>query len=449
MKPRNKHERRIVELSSTLRPLTDEHKQWAIEKSFVGSVARSRNTLFCLECGSSWKEENSLHTNIAGCTCPECVTELKIRPETSGPLYTDMEYMAFLNVKDGFQVVRIAKCYKYMKKSQKPRYFVDEVLQQWINESGNLTIMAKNLMGQSAYIDTWIHTSDLSIKNQNTAWYGENSAYSVNPYLVHSKRQVIPILKRNGFKGKFHGLSPRRLFLNLINSTYAETLIKAKQFRLLQAHCIDGGRRTTKYWNTIKICIRNGYVVKSPDDWFDMLSLLAHFEKDLLNPKYVCPADLHKAHNYWVFKKQTQDKKKKDAERRATVQKAQKKYQKSHGRFIGLEFSSGDITVKFLSHVQQFIDAGDLLHHCIFTNEYYKKEKSVCFGAYHKDTLVETVEFDLVEKRINQSRGKNNNPTEFNGQIVDLVMSNVVKILNHGNPKRNPKSLQGQQRCSA
>jgi hypothetical protein len=39
----------------------------------------------------------------------------------------------------------------------------------------------------------------------------------------------------------------------------------------------------------------------------DTVRLLDHFDKDLLSTKYVCPDDLHKAHNKLVAKKRTQD----------------------------------------------------------------------------------------------------------------------------------------------
>lgn len=453
MKPRNKHERRIVELSSALRPLTDEQKQWAQDKAFSGYVVRSRRSLYCLECGAKWKEENSLHLNILKvCTCPECDKELKFREGPNETHYMDAEYMAFISVKNDFQVIRIAKCHKHMKKKLAARYCISEVLQQWIDPNGNLTVMAKSINGQSFYRDSWIDSSELSIKNtigSNNTYDYRGSAYNVSPYLVHPKRKILPIIKRNGFKGHFYGISPRRLFLNLIHSAYSETLLKAGQIELLKIHCYDGGRNTTKYWNSIKICIRNGYIVKNPSDWFDTLSLLDRFGKDLLNPKYVCPPILRKSHDYWVEKKRLQDKRKKDEDRRARIQSAQKRYYKTHGKYIGLEFTSEDITVKFLKHVQQFADTGDKLKHCIFTNEYYEKKESVCFAAYHNQILVETVEFSPESMKVIQSRGQNNLPSPHHDKIMALVNENALNIRNYGKSKRRPESFQGQQRDSA
>lgn len=430
MKARNKYERRIVELSSALNPLTEEQKNWAIEKSFFGSVARSRKTLFCLECGSSWREENSLHTNIAGCICPNCNKDLKIRMEPTSTVYSDKEYMAFLDVIDGFQVIRIVKCIKFMRKRFSSEISVDEVLQQWIDENGKTTIMAKNLLGQTAYVDTWINSSELSIKNSSSQYL----AYSVKPYLVHPKIKVIPIIKRNGFKGNFHHIAPRKLFSNLINNPIAETLIKAKEYNLLKYYCAEP-RYINRFWNSIKICIRNVYKIKNPGDWFDMLILLEFFGKDLSNPKYICPSNLHKAHQYWVEKKRIWQKKKTDRERFEKIQDAQIEYKQTHGKYFGLQFQEKDITIKFLKTIQEFAEAGDILKHCIFENEYYENKHSLCFVAYYKNKLVETIEFNINTIRIEQSRGLNNKRSNYNAQIVQLIESNTDKIIQTINKK--------------
>jgi hypothetical protein len=433
MKPRNKYERRIVELSSALKPLSNNQINWAKENSFDYSVARSRNSLYCLECSANWKEENRLHTDLVGCICPNCNKDLKIRKEPTSIVYSDKEYMAFIDVIDGFQVIRIVECIKFMRKKYSSEISVDEVLQQWIDQNGKVAIMAKNLLGQSAYADTWISSSELSIKDSNT-YYGEKMAYSVNPYLVHPKIKVIPIIKRNGFKGNFHHIAPRKLFSNLINNPVAETLIKAKEYNLLKYYCAEP-RYTNHFWNSIKICIRNGYKIKNPGDWFDLLILLEFFGKDLSNPKYICPINLHKAHQYWVEKKRLWQKRKTDRERLEKIQEAQLKYEQSHSKYFGLQFSEKDITIKFLKNVQDFAVAGDILKHCIFENEYYEKKNSLCFASYYKNQLVETIEFNIEEIRVEQSRGLNNKASNYNNQIIQIIESNKSKIIETINKK--------------
>lgn len=435
MKPRNKYERRIVELSSALKPLSDIQIKWAKDNSFDYSVARSRNSLYCLECAADWKEENRLHTDIAGCICPNCNKDLKIRREPTSTVYSDKEYMAFLDVINGYQVIRIVECIKFMRKKYSSEISVDEVLQQWIDENGKTTIMAKNLLGQTAYVDTWINSSELSIKNSSSQYYGEHLAYSVNPYLVYPKKKVIPIIKRNGFKGNFHEISPRKLFSNLINNPIAETLIKAKEYNLLKYYCAEP-RYINRFWNSIKICIRNGYKIKNTSDWFDMLILLEFFGKDLSNPKYICPSNLHKAHQHWVEKKRIWQKKKTDRERLEKIQEAQIEYEQTHGKYFGLQFKEKDITIKFLKTIQEFAEAGDILKHCIFENEYYEKEHSLCFAAYYKNQLVETIEFNINRIRVEQSRGLNNKRSNYNSQIVQLIESNTDSIIEAINKKQ-------------
>jgi hypothetical protein len=86
----------------------------------------------------------------------------------------------------------------------------------------------------------------------------------------------------------------------------AETFLNQPNWLLVE-YFNSKEQQINRYWNSIKICIRNNYQIKDATIWFDTVRLLDHFDKDLLSTKYVCPDDLHKAHNKLVAKKRTQD----------------------------------------------------------------------------------------------------------------------------------------------
>ena len=68
------------------------------------------------------------------------------------------------------------------------------------------------------------------------------------------------------------------------------------------------------------------------------------------------------------------------------------------------------------------------MHHCVFGADYYLNEDSLIFSATIGGKRVETVEFDLKQQRVVQSRGKCNENTEYHDRIVSLVNSNADSI---------------------
>ena len=45
--------------------------------------------------------------------------------------------------------------------------------------------------------------------------------------------------------------------------------------------------------------------------------------------------------------------------------------------------------------MQEYIEEGQALHHCIFTNEYHLKEKTLILSASIDDKPIETIELSL------------------------------------------------------
>lgn len=71
---------------------------------------------------------------------------------------------------------------------------------------------------------------------------------------------------------------------------------------------------------------------------------------------------------------------------------------------------------------------GKLMHHCVFTNNYYKKDKSLILSATIDGERIETIEFSLETLKVIQSRGKFNQITEYHERIIHLVETNSMLI---------------------
>jgi hypothetical protein len=84
--------------------------------------------------------------------------------------------------------------------------------------------------------------------------------------------------------------------------------------------------------------------------------------------------------------------------------------------------------VKVLESVAEFMEEGDKMHHCVFTNEYYLKPDSLVFSAMIGDQRIETVEVSIEQMKVVQSRGLLNKNTEYHDRIINLVNKNINKI---------------------
>lgn len=230
----------------------------------------------------------------------------------------------------------------------------------------------------------------------------------------------------------------------MLSEPRAETLLKSGQIELFKEFYRHEGK-IKKYWNSIKICIRNGYIINEPDIWLDQIDLLSYFRKDLHSVKYVCfkdHDDLHQQHNRLTSKKRAILEKQAYEERKKIMKKENVDYKAARGMFFGLRFASREITVKILESIQEIYQEGQELNHCIYTGAYYKKEKSLLLSARKGETILETIEIDLQKMEIIQARGIRNQSTQYHSQIVELVERNIDQIRNI----RDGKKKQGKSR---
>jgi hypothetical protein len=381
--------------------------------------------MVCLECGHKWKDLSVLGKTYV--TCPNCNRRTRVLGDIS---WRDAAYIAKYDVVGRFQVIRMFFVGKYMRRFKPVDYSVTEVAQYWIGEEGKITVRSYTTQGQSMYVDAWCLSSELEIRDypQNGAGYSRiEKRARIIPECVYPEAKFHPIIIRNGFTGKFYDIPSPELFTRILTSSHAETLLKTKQINLLKKF-LENEEKIRKHWKSIKACIRNNYRVLNVNDWLDYLDNLEFFGKDLTNPKYVCPKDLKHEHDKYMSRKRKVMVKIKTEELKKTIAKDQKDFMERYRKFIGLLITDGTITVKPLKSVKEVLAEGELLNHCVFSNAYHKKAGYLLMGARIKNERIETIEFSLQRMEVVQSRGLNNQPTEFHNQIVQLVNSNAKQI---------------------
>lgn len=423
MEPKTILQKRVFELSRTLPEITEEQKEYAYKNCFEHEGFKCKDIISCMDCGHQWTDtQPPLLTSLDGCVCPNCRTQLKVT-QCRKKKDKQAAYYGIITTCKEFQVIRFFDIYGYYRIGEKSYFAMREIVQRWLLPNGkHETIARLRAQNFSAYNDSWSWCTDMEIRSKNNA-----TCYSLVPEIIFPKMKLLPILKRNGFRNKFHGLAPFRMFYLLLTSNKAETLLKSKQYSVLKDY-VDSPYRTNDRWPSIKICIRNNYKIKDASMWFDYLNVLEHFGKDLHNAKYVCPGNLKKEHDKLVTKRNRQEARERLEAKKKKAIDDEFKFNELKKRFFGIQFTDGFIEVKVLQSVEEYIKEGEALHHCVFAANYHLKPDSLILSARIKGKPVETIEVSLKSMKVVQCRGKFNNNTEYHEQILSLVKKNIKLI---------------------
>jgi len=420
MKPKNKFQKRIVELSGKLPPITEVQKQWAYQNCIEHIGRRTgKGVITCLGCGHSWKGNSELSDNLLGWDCPECNVKLNVKT-TRKRVFRQEQYLCIVTAREDLQVLRFFVIEAFFNAGQKANYYANEVIQQWIAPNGKYVTISK-LKPYNFHTYTWKYSSKLEIRPEKT-WH------NILPTCIYPTKKLIPEMKRSGYRGIFYGLTPFDLFHTLLSDSRAETLIKAGETKLLSFFTDNGFNKINNYWQSIKICIRNGYPVSDVSIWCDYINLLRFFGKDLHNAKYVCPADLKAEHDHYVKKKKKFLERQKAEEARKKALEDETRYKGMKSKFFGIQFTDGLIHVRVLESVEAIRQEGEVLHHCVFTNEYHLKPDTLILSASIDNRRIETVELSLTRFKVLQCRGVCNQNSEYHERIIQLVEKNTSLI---------------------
>lgn len=417
MKPRTKLQIRVFDLSKNYIPsISESEKLWAYKECLEHKAYANKTSVFCLDCGETFTKHTIKRKRAV---CPNCNTKLKVE-DTRNRTDKQRVFFSTAAVVQEFQVIRNFELIAYYKKGKPVKYFLHEILQSWVGPNDKTTMVGK-LHTTSGWSDSW--SGDWAIRVEK-GWYNK---YIIDPYKYHPKAEFKQEYSKYWKGHNIDQLNFTELSKRIPDNPKLETLLKCNQKQLLFRGFSNSGEINMR-WPSIKICIRNKYKVKDASMWMDYLDLLQYFNKDLRNSKYVCPKSLKMAHDKLVNKKRVIQQKQKLERKRKQVKEAQEKYVKQKQMFFGLKFKANNITVQVIDNVQKFMEEGDALKHCLFTNEYYNKKDSLILSAKKEGTPIETVEISLSKMKILQSRGLGNKASKHNTEIVSLVNNNMHKI---------------------
>ena len=430
MKPKTALQKQVAGLSATLRPITTKQQKWAYRNCVEHFAYRTkRGTLTCSDCGHVWKgEKGNLCDTLAGCKCPHCGTELKVK-DTRKRTHKETAYFSVITAHKGFQVIRVAQIKAISHKGEPRKVYYIEVVQRWISPKGKVTDMAL-LRGMSFnYCDCWSYWSDMEVRTYNRL-YDEVCTWGD----VYPRIKVIPQLKRNGFKGDFYGISSVRLFKALLADPRMETLMKAGEIEEMK-YFLSNPCNADEFWASYLIAKRHRYHINNIGMWCDYLRMLKNIGKDLRNPKNICPEDFIEAHD--GLSRKIEDRRRRereDAERRRAEERLlrekenEEQFKALKSKFFGLVISDNEISVKVLESIEEYCQEGNTQHICVFSSSYYLKRNTLVLSARIGDAIIETIEVDLQSLKVIQCHGKYNQDTKYHKRIIDLVNANARLI---------------------
>lgn len=438
MKPKTKLQKQVIEMSKHLSSLTETQQTYPYEHFFksIGFYWK-KGEVWCQCCGhvdDVLQPMLAVSIGVGSHICPQCGANLKLEHwNQSNRKYSNESIVySVMQPFKGWMVVRTFDVQRNNTKGMPTEYFMAEVYQNWISEDGKEIVLGKKYT-RSPFHFNWHYNSDMDVKYHNhtaTGYYEMEDVFDVSKNYVYPRASVIPVLKRNGWKNellKLKGVSVVNVMQQLLTNPVAETLVKTGQMSAFK-YMMMKGNYTIPYQHSLNICNRNHYIIKDASLWFDYLDTLTYFNVDTHNAHYVCPQNLREAHDLWMRRKRKAEAKRKFEEKRKEIEAADVEYKKMKGRFLDIHFSDGTISVGVLQSVEEFCEEGELMHHCVFTNGYYKKKDSLILSARVGKKRVETIEVNLKTLAIVQSRGVCNQNTEYHNRIIGLVNQNINLI---------------------
>lgn len=429
MKPRTKLQVEVWGLHQRL--VDPKHQEPYVISNHDFYYTNHYKKIVCLECNHQWQPNQLWQEEVIGVVCPSCQKKLKKAYTSNGCVQVKIITYAVAQVVDRFQVIRYFSCWKHMSKKKPPRYSFHSLFEEWKDWDKNKRVIIGRTIG---WTGDGFNSTDYEVRNPTQSGWRGNEYDRFASDINCPGAMFLPRFKKYGLNKIQHDCDFRFLIERIEKSPKIETLLKAKQKQLL-FHAVHKDDQHSRFWPQIKIALRNRYKITDAGVWYDYLTLMRSFGKDIHNPKYVCPKNLKAEHNILVSKKQKieeQEKAQKEIVRqereraRAEAEEALKGVKAE--LFKEFKITKGEITIVTLIEEEDVKNEGKILKHCVHTNKYHTKSGILLMSARIDGKPIETIEISLATYKIIQSRGYGNEPTQHHDQILNILKSNMGKI---------------------
>lgn len=433
-----KRRREIERLSASLPYLTSAQEWEAQQVGGVAWIGAKRG--WCDVCAREFDCDLWANNRKKVTVCPHCGTKLKIKKSPNKRKESTKYYWHIITTAGDWQVVRTFLVHREAVRVEKfgteilnpsdVKLDITEVFQRFFKPEEKSMIIGFGLRGLSYYSDMW---------NMFSGWKIRKEQYAYNAWGWFSKhQQFIPYLRQRGLKRMSEGRSPYGQIEAVFFNHQAEVLLKAGAKKLYDTFIGRDSYKIRAHWDSIKVALRHKYKPIDVTMWLDLLDLLRANGKDLHNPHYICPENLRKVHDEQhairerILEKERIERAKREAEKLADKLsedgKTNLEYRDKMGDLLGVIVKVGDVTLQPLQSVREFFEEGSELHHCVFTNKYYKHADCLIIGARVKGKRTETIEVNTKDWKVAQCRGKHNQPSVHHDKILKLMNANIDKF---------------------
>ena len=254
--------------------------------------------------------------------------------------------------------------------------------------------------------------------------------------------QILPYFRQRGVNARnITKLWTDTYMMNVVDTPYAETLLKMGQIRLANLYA-NADYNTRRYDRQIRIALRHGFnfegLKHTLRDYWDYIEELRQMGMDDTNPKYLVPDDFSKAHTELSERVRVKrereyaiiEARREEEDRKRRIEREKKlagEIEKRKHLFGALEIMGFGLVIKPLFTADEYKEEGKAMHHCV--GGYWDNFTSLILSARDsKGERVETIEVDLKKFVIIQSRAVCNGTSKKHNDILNLVNNNMKTI---------------------
>lgn len=444
MKPKTKREKELDALFHRLYPdrkryVSKNFADW-VEKKVLKPIAfSSGHKGWCLSCGHAFPLEADRETAV----CPHCGRICTVQKSRAKSHYS-ISYLQDLTYCGEWQIINTYTLEESYKLGKEGWHWINRVYTWFINEKNEKYLFSQGLkMNAYKVINPWSPYDDGLRLRKKSKWSMSDfhSGYLISGVYPHGK--IHPFLKKYGLKASTFGIDAYNLFNAVRHDNKAETLLKIGQPELLDYHIYR--HIGEENWRKVKIALRHRFKfskLAKVQDWFDHLQLLENLRMDSSNPKFICPEDFDEQHrllNERYERKLEKIRREEERRRKEEIARRDKEaadlnskknvsYRNRIGKMLEVEVVSGDLTLKPMQNIKEFIDVAAELSICVYSARYYEREGSLILVAKISGEVQECIEVDTKQWRILQCRGKYNQDSKFHKRIMEAMQNNIGKF---------------------
>lgn len=419
--------------------------------SKVGKKAAQADTLWCAHCGGifnrseltdihqnpDWNRNNYYQSRRWIATCPHCGKPMQIICGASRERKLE-DVVGFSATMGEWRIDRFYISTEFCKIGQKSETQVHEIAQRWTHRDGNVYHYCSP-KGGLYYSKFWRWYAPWRFVEQspecdNDWWNGEERYDTPADFSLDKE-----LTMRGISLDALHGLKLTQILRYMNDDSHFETLWKQGDWEIAKFFKKD----LSWYWPQIRIARNHGYKIDNLTEWKDLISLLRGHHKDIRNPKFICPANLHEAHQaelteaerrerirQEIWRREADERHRREAEE-AMKTRAQKneEYIKRMQKYFDISIPANGFTIVVLQSIDDFEREGSMLKHCVFRCGYYQHANSLILSARDKDNNpIETIEVNLQSFQIAQCYGLNDTYTPMHKAILKAMNENMWRV---------------------